>query len=237
MKSFLIPLVTVSLLAASMTPLNAASAEELLRAHANSIGGVEAHKELTTRVLKGELRMPEQGVTAQFVIRAKAPDKVRTELEIPGLGKLVEAYDGEVAWSENPFVGLMEKPAEQHAQARRQADFYRDVELFSRHESWTVQGKDTVGGRPVHVLEGKSEGGSSEILSLDVAKHWIIQAKTRDGDVETTIRLDDYRDVDGVKIPFQIELDAGSAGTFLLRVKEVQHGVALDDELFTMPSQ
>jgi zinc protease len=217
--------------------LDAASAEDLLRAHAKAIGGVEAHKKLTSRVLKGELRMPEQGLTGQILIQAKAPDKLRTELDIPGVGKMIEGYDGKVAWSDNPFVGLMEKPAEQLAQVRRQADFYRDVELFSRYESWMVQGKETVAGKPVHVLEGKSKDGSTETIYLDQVSHRIAQARTYDAGVEATIRLQEYREVDGVTIPFRIEINAGPAGNFLILLSEVKHGVALDDKLFAMPSR
>lgn len=237
MKYFVPTLLAATLLAGSISTLTAASAEELLQAHAKAIGGEEAHKKLKTRVIKGELRLPEQGLTAPIMIQAKAPDKLRTELDIPGVGKIVEGFDGKVAWTSNPFVGEMEKPAEQQAQARRQADFYRDVELYSRYESWTVVGSETVQGRPAHVLEAKSKDGTTETHYLDEANHWMVQVKTREAGVDTVVRLEDYRDVDGVKIPHRIEVDAGPAGTFSLRLTEVEHGVALDDKLFAMPAR
>jgi outer membrane lipoprotein-sorting protein len=237
MKRLVIALVAGTLLSGSIASLDAASAEELLRAHVRAIGGLEAHKKLTSRILRGELRMIEQGFTAQMVIRAKAPDKLRTELDIPEVGKIVEGFDGEVGWSENPFSGLTRIPPEQLARARRQADFYRDVELLSRYEQWTVQGKESVGGRPVHVIEGRSKDGTSETVYLDEANHWIVQVRTRDAGGETTVRLADYRAVDGVKIPFRIDLDAGQAGTYSLLLSEVRHGDAFDDKLFTMPAR
>jgi outer membrane lipoprotein-sorting protein len=237
MKKFFYLLFVPALLAASMVNLAAASAEDLIQAHLKAIGGVEAHKKHTSRVMKGTLQIPEQGISAEITIHAKAPNLLRTELEIPGVGKMVEGFDGKAAWSDNPFTGAAVKPADQQAQARRQAQFYRDVELLTRFDNWTLKGKESVGGKPAHVIEGKANDGAIETLYLDAATHMLIQAKTRDDGVNATVRFADHRDVDGIKIPFTIEVDAGPAGTFSMRVTEVKHGVELDEKLFRMAGQ
>jgi outer membrane lipoprotein-sorting protein len=237
MKHIFPILLAVGLLGTSNLRLSAASAEDLIKAHLQAIGGVAAHKKHTSRVMKGTLRIPDQGITAEITVRAKAPSKLRTELELPGVGKIVEGFDGEVAWSENPFTGAAEKPADQQAQARRQADFYRDVELLSRFGTWTVKGKELVDGKSVHVLVGESKEGLTETLYLDEATHMLLQAKTQDNNVNATIRFKDHRLVDGIKIPFSIEVDAGPAGTFSMVVTEVKHGVELDDNLFRLSAK
>ena len=238
MKTFYHILFVPVLLAASMANLAAATAEDLIQAHLKAIGGVEAHKKHTSRLMKGSLQMPEQGISAEIIIRAKAPNQLRTELEIPGLGKIVEGFDGKVAWSDNPFTGAAVKPADQQAQARRQAGFYRDVELLTRYDTWTLKGKESVDGKPVQVLEGKSkEDGAMETIYLDEATHLVVQMKTRDAGVSATTRLGDYRWVDGVRLPFSIEVDASPAGAFSMRVTEVKHGVELDEKLFRLGAQ
>jgi len=237
MNQISIVLLAVGLLGTSSLRLSAASAEDLIKAHLQAIGGVEAHKKHTSRVMKGTLRIPDQGITAEITVSAKAPNKLRTELEIPGVGKIVEGFDGKVAWSENPFTGAAEKPADQQAQARRQADFYRDVELLSRFDTWTVKGKESVGGKSADVLEGKSKEGGTETLYLDEATHMLLQAKTQDDNVNATIRFADHRLVDGITIPFSIEVDAGPAGTFSMVVTEVKHGVELDEKLFRLSAK
>ena len=225
-------------LAASMANLAAASAEDLIQAHLKAIGGVEANKKHTSRLIKGSLQIPEQGISAEITIRAKAPNLLRTELEIPGVGKIVEGFDGKAAWSDNPFTGAAVKPADQQGQARRQAEFYRDVELLTRFDNWTLKGKESVDGKPVHVLEGKSkDDGAMETIYLDEATHLMVQMKTRDAGASATTRLGDYRWVDGVRFPFSIEVDAGPVGAFSLRVTEVKHGVELDEKLFRLGAQ
>jgi zinc protease len=224
-------------LAGSTFVLQAASAEELIKEHLKAIGGVEAHKKIKSRVLKGKLDIPAQGVSAAMIIQTKAPNKMRTELDLPGVGKIVEGFDGKVAWSNNPFTGLGEKPADQQDQAKRQADFYRDVELLDRYESWTLKGKEMVNGKSAHVLEGKSKEGTTDTFYLDEKTHLMVQMKTRETGSDTTIQLSDHRTVDGLKVPFSIDVDAGAAGTFALKIDEVKHDVPLDDALFAFPSK
>jgi zinc protease len=237
MKSTVSALLVGAFLAGSTFTLHAASAEDLIKEYIKAIGGVEAHKKIKTRVLKGKLDIPAQGVSATMTIQTKAPDTMRTELDFPGLGKIVEGFDGKVAWSNNPFTGLTRKPADQQAQAKRQADFYRDVELLDRYESWTLKGKETVNGKTTHVIEGKSKEGTTDTFYLDETTHLMVLMKTKESGGETIFQLSDYRSVDGLKIPFSIDLDAGPAGSFSFRVDQVQHDVSLDDSLFAFPSE
>jgi zinc protease len=237
MKSTVSALLVGAFLAGSTFTLHAASAEDLIQEYIKAIGGVEAHKKIKTRVLKGTLDIPAQGVSAPMTIQAKAPDRMRTEIDLPGLGKIVEGFDGKLAWSNNPFTGLTKKPADQQAQAKRQADFYRDVELLDRYESWTLKGKQTVNGKSTHVIEGKSKEGTTDTFYLDETTHLIVQMKSRESGSDTIIQLSDHRSVDGLKIPFSIDVDAGAAGSLSLRVDQVQHDVSLNDSLFAFPSE
>jgi zinc protease len=237
MKSTVSALLVGAFLAGSMFTLHAASAEDLIQEYIKAIGGVEAHKKIKTRVLKGKLDIPAQNVSAPMTIQTKAPDRMRTELEFPGLGKIVEGFDGKVAWSHNPFTGLTRKPADEVAQAKRQADFYRDVELLDRYESWTLKAKQTVNGKSTHVIEGKSKEGTTDTFYLDEKTHLIVQMKTRESGGETIIQFSDYRSVDGLTIPFSVQVDAGPVGSLSFRVDQVQHDVSLNDSLFAFPSE
>jgi hypothetical protein len=171
---------------------------------------------------------------------SKAPDKQRTELDIPGMGKVVEGYDGKVAWSQNPFTGLIEKSGGQLKQARQQADFYRDVELLTRYTGWTHKGKETIDGKATDVLEGKSKEGTTDLLYLDEKTRLLVQIKTEaetpQGKIPVISKLSDYRDVDGLKLPYKIAVEAGPEG-FNMTVTEIKHGLALDDKLFSKPTQ
>lgn len=226
---------------AGNSPLQAApSAEELLKEHIQALGGVDAFKKVTTRQMKAVIEIPGAGITADMTIMSKAPDKQRSEIDIPGMGKIIEGYDGKIAWSQNPFMGLVEKSGGQLKQAQQQADFYRDVELLTRYTGWTLKGKETIDGKATDVLEGKSKEGTTDRLYLDEKTRLLVQIKTEvetpQGKVPVVSKLSDYRDVDGLKLPHKIAVEAGPEG-FNMTVKEIKHGLALDDKLFSKPTQ
>jgi len=241
MKKLFPYLLAAALVAGQATTQAAPTAEDLIKEHIKAIGGTDAARKVKTRQIKGVFDFPSQGISADMTILSKAPDKQRTEIDIPGMGKVIEGYDGKVAWSQNPFTGLIEKTGGQLKQARQQAEFYRDVDLLTRYSGWTLKGKETIDGKSTDVVEGKSKDGTVDVLYLDEKTHLIVQLKTEmeseAGKATITIKPDDYRDVDGLKLPFVTAVDTGPGGVLKMVFKEIKHGVELDDSLFTKPAQ
>ncbi|HAV62901.1 MAG TPA: hypothetical protein DCY13_11115 [Verrucomicrobiales bacterium] len=237
-KLFFTPIAAV-LLATAVTLPAADSAEVILKKHVNAIGGEALHKKAKSREIVATMDMPAAGFTAEMKILAKAPDKIRTELEIPQMGKVVEGYDGKVAWSQSPFTGLIEKSGGQLEQTKRQADFHRDVEIAKRFETWKVRGNETVSGKETIVLEGSSPGKDGETMWLD-AKTYLIHkvettAETPQGRLKTSTITTDYRDVDGMKFPFAIKVES-DLGAMNLKIKQIKFGVEAPDSLFAKPA-
>lgn len=241
MKKLLPFLLAAAVFAGPSSLLAAPTAEDLIKEHIAAIGGTEAHRKIKTRQIKAVFDFPTQGLVADMTIMSKAPDKQRTEIDIPGMGKIVEGFDGKVAWSQNPFTGLIEKSGGQLKQAQQQADFYRDVELLTRYASWTLKGKETIDGKSTDVVEGKTKEGTVDVLYLDEKTRLLVQLKTEmeseQGKSTVTIKPGDYRDVDGLKLPFVTAIDTGPGGVLKMTFKEIKHGMELDDKLFTKPAQ
>lgn len=53
-------------------------------------------------------------------------------------------------------------------------------------------------------------------------------------DVEQTTDLSDYREVDGLKLPFKLT-SSSTVQSFTVVVSRVEHNVAVDDTLFAKP--
>lgn len=237
----LLPILAAAALLAGYSPLQAApSPEALIKEHLKAIGGVDTYKKIKTRRMKAVIEMPGQGFNADMVILSKAPDKQRTEIEVPGMGKVVEGYDGKIAWMQNPVAGIMEKTGDQLKQAQQQADFYRDVELLSRYSEWTYKGRESIDGKSNDVIEGKAKDGSVDTMYLDEGTHLLTQLKsiadTEQGKTTIIYKPSDYREVDGIKLPHKIEIQAGPADV-KMTVKEIKQGIELDDSLFTKPEK
>jgi hypothetical protein len=55
------------------------------------------------------------------------------------------------------------------------------------------------------------------------------------GEVEQTTEFSDYREVDGVKIPFGIRVTS-ALQNFSISVTKVEHNVKIDETLFSKPA-
>jgi hypothetical protein len=210
------------------------SPKELLQKHYQAIGGQDNHRKLTSRLLRGSLDVPAQGFSATILIRNKAPNKIRTEIEITGIGKFADGFDGQSAWAHNPFSGVSDQPPRQEAMTRRQADFYRAVELYDRYDQWTLKEPGTVDNQPVYRLEA-SKDGQTDMVYLDQKTFLITQVITSLNGTKTTARFRDYREIDGVTLPFHIEIDSMETGKLSIKLEEISHPADFDDALFAKP--
>lgn len=239
MKNAFQIILAAALLSGGITLQAAPSAEEILKEHVKAIGGEAAFKKMKSRELTAVLDIPAQGISAEMKITTKAPNKMRTELNIPGIGLIVEGFDGTVAWSQNPFTGLMEKEGDQLKQTKEQADFYRDVEIAKRYETWTVKGKEQVGGKDAFVLVGSSADGSTETMFVDAASYLLLKvtakAETPEGKMDASTILSDYQTIDGLKLPFNINIES-AAGSMTMKVKSIKNNVDAPDALFAKPT-
>jgi hypothetical protein len=60
-------------------------------------------------------------------------------------------------------------------------------------------------------------------------------AESPQGTIPAEIYLEDYRDVEGVKIPFTIR-QTSPAISFTIRLEEVKNNVPIDDAKFNKPA-
>ena len=87
--------------------------------------------------------------------------------------------------------------------------------------------------RRAYKLKLTRKGGRSDILYLDAATFMQVKAQSRrnlmgqETDVETT--TSDYKEVDGVKIPYKIEQSANGNPVFALTVEKVEINVPVED--------
>ena len=105
--------------------------------------------------------------------------------------------------------------------------FYDPAELRANYPKITLLGKSKIGFREVYLLELQPAVGAPEKLFLDANTH--LPVRVNAANVE--IYLDDWREVDGIKIPFSIT-QRFPARSLKITLKEIQYNVALEDSLF-----
>jgi hypothetical protein len=168
----------------------------------------------------------------------KAPNKAITIVEVPNFGTIRNSFDGTSAWEENPMVGLVQKSGVALARARRDSAFNWELTLRDMYKTLVVKGKESVGSRAAYLVEATAPDGDTEKLYFDAESGLLIRTDGeqdgRQGPVMIQTVLEDFRDVEGCKIPFTFR-QSGPGFEMTLKVTEVKLNLDVEDSLFVKP--
>jgi hypothetical protein len=211
------------------------SAEELLDKYLGAIGGANALETITSRVQKGTLTAF-GGQHFPMELYSKAPDKRVSIMHLQN-GDSVTAFDGKQGWLSIPGRLHMMSPAENDA-ARIDADLYFAAHVKMLYQKFDVNPGEKIDGRKTYLVEAHTEGKPPLRLYLDKDSGLLLRliryAETPLGRNPTQIDYADYRDANGVKVPFRWTL-ARPGNRFTIQVEQVQQNIAVDDAKFLPP--
>jgi len=205
-----------------------------------AIGGEAAVRKPRSRTSTGTVEITAMGAKGAVEISQKAPNKMIVVMNLPGLGAIREGYDGTTAWSQDPFTGLREKSGAELAATKREASFYRDVELAKDYPKMVLKGTEKVSGRDAYVIEATTpEGTTPDKLYFDKETFMIVRLdsvrESPQGTIPIQAYFEDYRTVDGISMPFTVR-QAVAGSDIIIRFTDVRHDAPIDDAKFSKPA-
>jgi hypothetical protein len=216
--------------------------EELMKNYVNATGGEANWRKLTSRVTESDIDLENQGVKAVSISYAKSPNRSASETTMTALGKKIatgwEYFDGtngEEAYSFAPVEKFAGKRLED---ARLAADFYSMLDWPSKYKKIEVTGTAKVGDEEAFVVSFESEKGTpfKEYYStksfLLLKREGVVPSSTSPQQLPYTVTYSDYRQVDGVMLPFKVVSYSIANGNIVTTVKSVKHNVSIDDKTF-----
>lgn len=218
--------------------------EALIRQHIEALGGLDALRAVETIRLTGESRMPTVGMTLPLTVYQKRPEMMRIRVEVPGMGaEVINAYDGETAWESNPMQGGIRKVTGEQARTfKEQADIDGMlVDHVAKGYVVTYAGEAEVRGTPAHRLRVVRADSSETYIFLDAASHLAVKTEATGtnpmtgGTVKIETFLGDYRDVEGIMIAHDMEVQMDGDFFQRITIEEVEVNAELDDEMFMYP--
>lgn len=216
--------------------------DEVLAKCIKAQGGKEALGKIKARVMKGTIEF--NGASSPVEILAMAPNKGLSKTDLEGVGLILDGYDGQVAWSKNPWGGLNIKSGDELQKARRDADFYRFLHMKELYPGLVVKESSRVGSNQVWVLEAKPTSTSVERFMVDAKSGLITRQESgfeSGGNVvKTTVNLHDFRPVDGIKYPHKIDIvvdNAGQSMELAMKIQEITHPKSIEASRFAKPSE
>jgi hypothetical protein len=214
----------------------APKADEIIDKYVAALGGAEAIHKITSRVSTGKIAFG--GHESPIEVYAKAPDKRMSLTHSPN-GDSITAFDGQGGWLGNTGRPARDMSGQEAEAARLDADFYLATRLKEIFSGFRVGHPDTIGEHAVYTLICSRQGQPPVRLYFDQSSGLLLRqvryTDTPVGRNPTQIDYADYREVDGVKVPFRWTL-ARVNGRFTIQLAEARQNVAIEDEKFAKPA-
>jgi zinc protease len=236
--------ITILAQAAQQKPAAAPAAalptvDQVLDKFVQAIGGKPAFLKFNSRVGKGTFEIPAMGASGDIEIYAKAPNKSLLIINIAGFGTVQQAFNGTTGWAQEPQSGMRDMSAAEISAAKRDEAFHREIMLKELYTKLEVKAKEKVGEKDAYVVVATPAEGTPDKLYFDVQSGLLVRQDTERespmGKVPIEAYLDDYKEVDGVKVPFTIR-QTNPAFSFTIKLAEVKHNVPIDDAKFNKPA-
>jgi hypothetical protein len=181
---------------------------------------------------------------------ATKDNKTLRVTEMTGIPTTREGTDGRVYWSQDPVNGLRILEGAEKEQARIETAWMAELRLGKIFEK--VESQREVGphgeGLECLVMTPKTASGSAKVPGgepsspltncYDEKTHLQVSQRGKhaspQGDMPFTSELADYRDVDGIKLPFLITTTVGPI-SFTARLQEAKWDVPVKTVHFGLP--
>jgi hypothetical protein len=238
--------VAIPVIAASEPPPESAApkaaelpaASAVLDKYTQAVGGADALAKIETRVQKGKL----SGFGPDPVpvdVSAKAPDKRITTVH-GQRGDNITALNGQNGWLGNSGRPPRDMSQQESEATRLDATLLFSSDLKRLFKEFKVASLDKIDGKDTVKVIAMNEGKPPAELWFDAQSGLIVRlmryAQTPLGRNPTEIDYADYRDADGVKVPFRWTV-ARPNGRFTIQIDDSQQNVPVDDKTFEKPSQ
>ena len=217
------------------------SGEAILARFVEVSGGESAIRQKTARLSKGRISVPAMGVNGDLeILQATGGKTVQTFVLGPGISATM-GTDGSLAWMNIPGIGVQEMEGDQRRQFMEDVDLFRMLQLGKRFTKTEVKAPQKLGAVECDVVLGTTKEGKTETLcferSTGLLLRWDREMLTQTGSwAPGETWWEDYRTVDGLKLPFKIRQPKPESGAFEIEISEIQHGVPTPGEKFKKPA-
>ena len=220
------------------------SADQVLDKYIQAVGGAQRLAGLTSFVATGSaMGYGDLGGNADFTLLAKTPNQRATLISYKDTQRpaSVWAFDGRAGWIKTPrgLLGDYELIGSELDGARLEAQLSFPGQIKQALTNWRGAALRSIGDRDYVVVQGSGPRGFLATLYFNPAtgllSRLVRYGPSPIGRMPTQIDYADYRDVGGIKFPFEYKfmwLD----GRYTAKLTKVETNVAIDATKFGRPS-
>jgi len=214
--------------------VHAQTADEIVAKYIDAIGGKDKIKQINSVYLEGSLNMMgNESPTTVTVLNGKG---YKTETDFNGQ-KMIQCFTDKGGWAINPMSGGSAEamPDDAYKAGKEQMDIGGALyDYAAKGSTLTLQGKD--GDAYKLLLVNKDKVATTYFIDPTT---WYITKILKKGnmmgqEVEITIKLSDYKKLDGYAMPYTIDTDLGQF-SLSTSIKKVEINKPVDPAIFNLP--
>lgn len=230
----LIVLTVVASAAAAM------DAPELIAKATEAMGGAKL-KAISSQKATG--KFVAQGMEIPFTMVTARPGRLRVDAAVMGMS-IIQCFDRTTGWSINPMTGSQD-PVPMGELEIKGMKLQSDMDgpfVDYAAKGFTVEylGQEDVEGTSCFGLRLDTKQDIIMDFWFDAESFLVIKQNTKikvdQAEMETQNYPSDYRQQDGVTVPFALQTRRGDQVLNQMVIETVEFGVAIDDAMFAMPA-
>lgn len=213
--------------------------EQVLAMYEKALGGDDAMKKITSRVSKG-VAIDGQGREMPMELVSQVPDKFLSSMTMREGAQSVRGFDGTTGWMSSPRGSRKMSPDESE-DMKINGLLFSIARIKALSKTLHVSRKDTANGASVIVISASASDHVTESYYIDAESglllRKLISTETMIADIPEQVDYFDYRNVDGVKVPFVIRSASADPRDAMTRtITSVEQNVKIDEKKFEMPT-
>lgn len=218
--------------------------DEILAKNYESRGGLEKLKSIQTLRIRGKMVQSQMNMEMPLELWYQKPNRLRMEATFQGR-KIVQGYDGNIAWWIMPFLGTEDPQVMAEDQAREVKEMAESMDplVDFREKGYRLElvGKEEMEGTEVYRLKMTRKDGKVDHYFLDTESG--IELKNsgyrKQGETEVLVETypSEYQEVDGLVMAFQMEIKINNQPSVSMTFSEYRFNEDMDNALFVMPEK
>ena len=183
-------------------------AETILDKYIEVTGGKAAYAKIHNEVSTGTMEFAAMGLKGELVSYSAEPDKRLAEFTLPGVGKLLDGANGEVAWATSAMQGPRIKEGDERAEALVESQFNADAHWRDVFKSAETVAIEAVDGKDCYKVVVTPKAGNPITRWYDKQSNLLVKssmiAKSPMGEIEAVSTFSDYRKEGDLLVPHKV---------------------------------
>ena len=215
----------------------AASAQDpqkLVEQYIKAAGGAKALSKARTIVIEGTF-LTSDGKAGTYTLNTRLPNRYYSEI-VSGDTTLIDAYNGKSAWRRTANGEFATLVGAEGSQLEAAGQYYNSHLVDAKKSKIGIgfASSSKVRGRDALEIEVTTMSGVKRHVFFDSQTHLIVEEAGTIGGIEEQIFYDDYRPVNGLKIPYKIVLHRGPE-TYDITVTRAEVNGQVGERVFDFP--